>query len=144
MNPYRFINVRDCQGALWMFYSAYEGRAQASFEGDLSALRLYEIPGSSGQETALLKRQTIDPQLDFCIVPITAESIVALKSRLSAHGVLGGDGAVIHTQLATAEELIFIACDNFHNDCTVAARSVPEELLKAMKAHGVLREYGSE
>jgi hypothetical protein len=139
MHQYRSISVRDCQGALWALYQEFDGQAQASFEGDLSALHLYDIPGSSNQETSALKRQTTEPELDFCIVPITVEITVMLKARLSKPGVLGRNGSVIHTQLAVEEELVFSACDNFHDECTVVSPSVSEELLISMKANGVLR-----
>ena len=60
MPQYRRLEVRDCQGTLWAFYRQYEGRAKASFEGDLSSLNLHELDGASSEVTSLLKRQTIE------------------------------------------------------------------------------------
>ena len=141
MYSYRPIQVRDCQGALWAFYRKYEGVALASFEGDLSSLDFNPISGSSGQETSALKRQTLLPELDFVVVPVTNENIGALKALLSKPGVLGKDGTVIHTQIEVAGETIFSACDNFHDDCTVTSRSVPKAFLDQLKQVGVLRGY---
>lgn len=141
MYSYRPIQVRDCQGALWAFYRQYEGLALASFEGDLSSIDFNVISGSSDKETSALKRQTLSPDLDFVVVPITSENIVALKSLLSKPGVLGKDGTVIHTQIEVGGETIFSACDNFHDDCTVTSRNVPKAFLEQLKQVGVLRGY---
>ena len=141
MPEYRRLEVRDCQGTLWAFYRKYEGQTVASFEGDLSDLRLHELPGASAQETNLLRRQTIEPELDFITVPINPENFRELKKRLASHGILGSEGVVIHTQLASRDEVLLIACDNFHDDCTVASASVPESFLREMLSHGLLRAY---
>jgi hypothetical protein len=141
MSQYRPLQVRDCQGTLWAFYREYLGEALASFEGDLAALELNSIPGASIQETSYLKRQTIEPELDFYVVPINETSVEMLKARLSKRGVLGKDGVVIHTQIEVANELILVACDNFHDECTVAARSIPIAFLSQLKSHGLLRGY---
>lgn len=141
MAEYRRLEVRDCQGVLWAFYRMYEGKSVASFEGDLSRLGLEELPGASSQESGSLRRQTLEPQLDFIVVPINSATVPELKRRLASHGVLGRAGSVIHTQLAAGEELLFVACDNFHDDCTVASSSVPEPFLKEMLSRGLLRAY---
>ena len=142
MPQYRRLEVRDCQGTLWAFYGEYEGQSVASFEGDLADLKLEELPGALSQETNALRRQTIEPQLDFITVPINPDTVRDLKRRLATHGVLGRDGRVIHTQLAVGDDLLFIACDNFHDECTVASTTVPEQFLKVMQGHGLLRAYG--
>jgi hypothetical protein len=145
VQSHRPLQVRDCQGTLWAFYRQYEGKAAlASFEGDLSTLDLNSLPGSSDQETIALKRQTAEPQLDFLVVPISLENVAVLKARLSRPGVLGLNGAVIHTQIEVAGEPILIACDNFHDECTVASRSVPVAFLEQLKEAGVLRGYSDD
>ena len=141
MPPYRRLEVRDCQGTLWAFYRQYEGRAKASFEGDLSGLNLHELNGVSNAEIGPLKRQTFEPTLDFMVVPIDHDTVHLLKKRLSAPGVLGRNGSVVHTQIAVDDDLVFVACDNFHDDCTVASLSVPEPFLKDMQSRGLLRAY---
>lgn len=141
MAGFRRLEVRDCAGTLWALYARYEGRAIASFEGDLCSLRLDELTGSSFHETPALRRQTIDPRLDFVTVPVNRDTIPELKRRFSASGVLGSDGAVIHTQLAVGNDLLLIAGDNFHDECTVVSIAVPEELLETMRSRGILRGY---
>ena len=136
---HRWIDVRDCQGFLWRMYAAYEGLAVASFEGKLKSLALHKIPGASTCVTTLLTRENDDPGSDFVAVPINKATIPALKQILAAPGVLGDDGVVVHTQLATGQELIVSACDNFHDECVRVSTSVPLVLLAAMLHQGVLK-----
>jgi hypothetical protein len=35
--------------------------------------------------------------------------------------------------------LLFMACDNFHDDCTVISTSVPEAFLERLEERGMLR-----
>lgn len=141
MSTYRAVDVRDCQGTLWALYREFQGQSLASFEGDLSELHLSQIPGYSMVETKALKRQTTLPELDFCVVPINASTVSLLKTMLSSRGLLGHDGKIIHTQLQVGDELIFSACDNFHNECTVMSTRVPEEFLLSLTRQGLLRRY---
>lgn len=136
---YRWIAVRDCHGFLWVMYAAYKGIAYASFEGKLSSLRLHEIPGASSRTLAALTRENANPTSDFWAVPINEETIKALKSRLSPSGILGKNGVVVHTQLATEQQLIFSACDNFHKDCVRVSTIVPLSLLDELLRTGVLQ-----
>lgn len=138
-DTYRWIAVQDCHSFLWAMYAAYDGVAFASFEGHLSALRLHNIPGASNCTMAALTRQTNAPILDFWVVPINWETIKGLKATLSQPGILGEDGVVIHTQLATAQQLIFSACDNFDEECVRVSREVPPSLLEDLVRTGVLK-----
>jgi hypothetical protein len=142
MPMFRSLKVRDCPGILWAFYHEYEGVALASFEGDLSALHLDELIGCSFEETASLRRQTQEPKMDFIVIPINSQTLNILKKSFANRDVLGGSGSIIHTQIEVHGGPIFIACDNFHDDCTVASISVPEAFLVRLKEQGILREYG--
>jgi len=141
MPVFRPLQVRDCQGILWAFYRKYEGIALASFEGDLSELRLNELTGCTFDETKSLRRQTLEPQMEFVVVPINPQNVSALKKFLARRDVLGTNGSIIHTQIEAGGEPLFIACDNFHDDCTVASTAVPEEFLLELKEQGILRGY---
>lgn len=135
---YRWIEVRDCQGFVWALYAEYQGDSLASFEGNLSGLNLNEIPGASTCETTSLRRQD-GPNSDFWVIPVTEATAKDLKKRLSVADALGKHGSVLHTQLATAGELIFSACDNFHDGCVRVSMSVPIPLLEKLVNNGVLR-----
>jgi len=139
MSEFRRLSVRDCQGTLWAFYRRYVGQAIASFEGDLSGLRLDELAGASSRETNFLQRQTTQPVLDFITVPINEGTLGTLKARLASRGVLGRHGRILHTQLTDGSNLLLSACDNFHDDCTVVSSAVPESFLKDLQDHGLLR-----
>jgi hypothetical protein len=120
-------------------YAAYKDSAFASFEGTLSSLLLHEIPGASNSTTSLLRRETSAPMLDFWVIPINENTINALKVKLPHSGILVEDGVVVHTQLATKQQLVFSACDNFDTDCVRVSTSVPLLLLEEMVQTGVLR-----
>jgi len=120
-------------------YAAYEGLAFASFEGRLSSLHLHEVPEATHCVMAALARENDDPTSDFWSVPINERTIKALKTKLSLPGILGKDGVVVHTQLATEEQLIFSACDNFHKDCVRIWSIVPLSLLEELQRKGVIR-----
>lgn len=136
---FRWISVRDCQTFLWAMYAAYEGVAVASFEGRLSSLHLHEVPGASNCVTSALTREDDRSGSDFWSVPINEETIKALNTKLSLPRILGKDGVVVHTQLATEEQLIFSACDNFHKDCVRVWTIVPTSLLEELERKGVIR-----
>lgn len=142
MPMFRPLQVRDCPGVLWAFYREYEGIALASFEGDLSALRLSDLVGCSFDETNSLKRQTLEQQMDFVVVPINSQNVNTLKQCFAKRDVLGENGSIIHTQIEAGGEPVLIACDNFHDDCTVASITVPVTFLARLKEQGILRGYG--
>jgi hypothetical protein len=108
----------------------------ASFEGYLADLRSEELTGVSLNPTASLPRQTLRPQLDFIIVPITTEIITALKVRLSGRVILGRHGKVIHTQIAVGGTTILMACDNFHHECTVVSSIVSRDISRSAETTG--------
>lgn len=120
-------------------YAAYEGVAFASFEGTLTSLQLHEVPGASNSVTAALTREDKEQISDFWTVPINERTIKALKKKLSMPRTLGKDGVVVHTQLATEEQLISSACDNFHNECVRVWTIVPLPLLEELQRKGVIR-----
>jgi len=143
MPTFRSLNVRDSPGLLWAFCEHLHGNVLLSLEGDLSGLGLMELPSASNVETATLKRQTAEPELDFCVIPVNIETLCTLKKKLALAGILGRNGQIIHVQIAKDNQLMLIACDNFHPECTVAADSVATAFLQGLVQHGVLRSYHS-
>ena len=139
MSKFRSMQVRDCAGILYALYREYDGVAHASFEGDLSEWDLTQLSDYTSEETNSLPRQTLDPVMDFLVVPINSANIKALKRIFARPDVLGTNGAIIHTQAEVGGELLFMACDNFHDDCTVISTSVPEAFLERLEERGMLR-----
>ena len=141
MTKFRLLQVRDSPGILWAFFQEYIDSSIASFEGDFSELDLDELIGCSKDETNSLRRQTLEPQMDFIVVPINYQNVKVLKKIFAKQNVLGTNGSIIHIQIESRGEPLLIACDNFHDDCTVSSASVPEVFLKHLKARGILRDY---
>lgn len=137
LSDYRSLTVRDCLGTLLAFLRKYKGSARASFEGDLHELRLDQLPGASIKESGALQRQTITPELDFVIVPVTSATLIELEQRMALPAVLGADGSVLHVQVEVDGDLHFSACDNFHPDATVVSHEVPEGWLQQLQSAGL-------
>src|SRR5271166_5453271 len=90
------------------------GNARISFEVELRGLPIWSMPGASSEETPILRRNTLQPRLDFIIVPLephTPETIVrALGGSISTR-------RVIHVLIERNGRLEFAAYDSFHHQC---------------------------
>jgi hypothetical protein len=136
-----WIETRDKPGLLWAFLRHFGKDSRVSFEGDLATLRLAEVPGASTAETAVLRRQTTHPTLDFVVIPVTPSALQILHERLSVSGLFQNGGALVHVQVEHEGHLVLGAYDNFHKDCVVAYEPTPVALLEQLKARGVIRSY---
>lgn len=141
MSQRRWIDVRDKPSVLWSFLGHFVGSAAVSFEGDLKNLALDTFPGATLMPTVALRRQSIDPILDFYILPISEQSIRFLKRSFDRSGIFDSSGALVHTQIAQDEQLVFGAYDNFHRDCVFALPPTPESLLVELKERGFVRNF---
>lgn len=139
MTTFRPIRVRDCPGVLWALCAFYEGQGSILFEGDLSTMPVEKFSGIGREETECLRRQTSMPLLNVAVVPITAQNTSALKSWLSAPGMLGRRGRVIHLLVEANGEVVFSACDNFDPDCTGVHPEFPEALWARLLSAGLIR-----
>ena len=80
----KFWLVRDKRRLLLVMMEKLAGGAHISFEGDLSALRLSDIPGASQEETGALKRNTLWPKQDFitghpCLISTAIQHYLAVR-----------------------------------------------------------------
>jgi hypothetical protein len=135
-----WIDVRDKPNVLWSFLGHFVGSAAVSFEGDLKNLALDTFPGATSMPTGALRRQSIDPILDFSVLPISEQSIRFLKRSFDRSGIFDNSGALIHTQIAQ-DQLVFGAYDNFHRECVFALPPTPESLLVELKERGFVRNF---
>ena len=78
----KFWLVRDKRRLLLAMMERLAGGAHISFEGDLSALRLSDIPGASQDETGALKRNTLWPKQDFMVLPLELSTSRAIVSAI--------------------------------------------------------------
>ena len=139
-----WIDTKDKPGLLWAFLDHFVDGATAAFEGDLADLGLKELPGAANAETDALHRQTRSPMQDFVTVPITPQTIRALKERLAAPGLFRDGGPLLHIQIEHAQQLVFLAGDNFHRECVSAFPPVPEQLLERLRIVGIIRSYTAD
>ena len=136
-----WIDARDKPGLLWAFLDHFPQDSRVSFEGDLANVRLSEVPGYSIEETPILQRNTLEPRLDFVSIPISVDSIHALKERLSRPGLFDAEGPIVHVQVENSGQLVLGAYDNFHRDCVVAYEPTPEWFLAQLRDAGVIRGF---
>jgi hypothetical protein len=115
--------------------------AHIALEGHLQDTGLLGLPQVSFDETETLRRQTLVPRLDFVVLPTTIAVVSELKSRLSAPGLFGLGGALIHVQVEQRGDLVFIACDNFHESSTWLQLPQGHDLLKMLTESGVVRSF---
>jgi hypothetical protein len=118
--------------------AAQDGRI--SFEGCLSQTELAKIKGVTDQEDGVLKRATLQPKLDFLVLPLTAESLSAIKRALISKIAFGQRG-IIHVQIERGGKMAFAAYDSFHRECVVAYSAVSSTLLDELTKTRVLRTY---
>jgi hypothetical protein len=126
---------------LWAMMQALAGRdARISFEGRLSHTSLVRIKGARFEENEVLRRETVHPQLDFLVLPLTRVSLPSLA--LEALKIAFGDCAgTIHVQIENHGKIAFAVYDLFHEDCAVAYPGVPLALLDELVEKGALRSY---
>jgi len=133
------IHVHDCCATLWGICRQFVGSGVVSFEGDLKRFGLQELPGSSAQETDAIKRQTQWPEMDFVVVPITSDNLVALQSKIEERDLLGWEGSITHVHIEAGGQLALAACDNFHEDATAVSVLVPDSVLAQLQFTGAVR-----
>lgn len=106
---------RDKRSVFLAMMEALAGGAHVSFEGDLGKLRLRELIGASGQETAALKRNTLWPEQDFIIVLLEPTTVRTVLSAIRGNV----PRKILHIQIEKNGVLEFAAYDNFHPGCIV-------------------------
>lgn len=135
-----WIDARDKPGLLIAMMRRFVGNSHISFEGSLENLGFGNILGATSIETAVLKRQTTEPELDFLIVPLNEDTVGRIWKELSEKDHLVHEG-IIHVQIESNGKLVFGGYDNFHRECVIAYPSVAVEFLKDLKDKGVIRDY---
>lgn len=135
-----WIDPRDKPGLLLAMMREFANHSYISFEGSLANLEFYNWPIASYVETPVLERQTVSPELDFVVVPLTDQTLSDIWKELSKKGHLAREG-IIHVQIESNGKLVFGGYDNFHRECTVAYSGVSTALLEGLKEKGVIRDY---
>lgn len=125
--------VKDKNKLLAIAMEALAGSSHISFEGDLSALKLSSIPGSSHAEGPVLKRHTIWPQQDFVVVPL--ETYLVPQIVTGYGGTLSS--RILHVQIETDGRLALGIYDN--PACLLfASPTLPDVLLMRLQTENTL------
>ena len=134
-----WIEARDKPGLILAMMRHLAGNARISLEGELSSLVLLEILGGSGDETAILKRNTTYPRQDFMVVPLEAETVPLLWTVLSQPEAV--TRKIVHVQIEKDGRVEFGAYDNVHKDCTGSGPGVAGNFLEDLQHRGVIRSF---
>jgi hypothetical protein len=124
--------------AMMRTLAADDGRI--SFEGKLSHSELAQMAGVVCEEVGVLKRVTLQPRLDFLILPLTQKNLSALE-RAIVSKIAFGHGGIIHVQIERNGKMAFAAYDNFDRECVVAYSDVSLSLLDELTKARVLLSY---
>jgi hypothetical protein len=110
-----------------------------SLEGDLSRFDPALVPGASREPSALLRRNTIWPLLDFVILPVTAATAETICRRVLPQ--VGLKHHVVHVQVASEGHLVLGARDNFGRDCVWIDQGIGKEGIVSLLDSGVIGWY---
>lgn len=137
MDAYR-VHVKRPIDFLDVVFTCYAGESLVSFEGDLTVLRNGHMPGLSEAETACLRRQTVEPQEDFLVAPLTREALPALQAMCRRAGVRN---RITHIEIEHDGELVFSACDQFDPAGVWLSTRLERTTLDQLRDRGVIASY---
>jgi hypothetical protein len=137
--PYAIVPNRPL-ALLQSMMVALQGEAQISFEGNFQDPEFWESFEAVPEQTSILGRQTIVPQLDFVILPLDHKTVARLTAYLQQNSSSLAD-AIIHIQIGNDSEVMFGAYDNFHEECVFASDSFPRGLLEQLAATDDIKSF---
>jgi hypothetical protein len=137
---YRLV-TRDRPGLLFaMMHALAAEDSRISFEGRLTKTDLAKMECAVFMEIGVLKRATLQPQLDFIVLPLTQQNVSPIEKAVNSK-IAFGEGGIIHVQIEKNEKMAFAAYDNFHREYVVAYPPVNPALLDKLVEARVLRNY---
>jgi hypothetical protein len=79
---HQFWKILDKRRFLVAAMKELAGAAHISFEGDLRLTRISELSNASGEESLVLKRNTLWPKQDFIVLPLETDVIGAISAAI--------------------------------------------------------------
>jgi hypothetical protein len=135
------LDTRDRPGLLFAMMQAFVADdCRISFEGRLSQTELVQLPGVTHDEDAILKRATLQPKLDFLVLPLTSESLPTITKAITSK-IAFGERGIIHVRIVRAGKIAFAAYDGFDRESVVAYSAVSTSLLDQLTETRILRAY---
>jgi hypothetical protein len=133
----RLWKIRDKRRFLIEAMKELAGAAHISFEGDLSGVTLSNLPGASGGETPVLKRNTLRPIQDFVILPLEIEDMRAISAAI------GGTfpRAILHMQIEKDGRLELGVYDNFDVHAMFFGSALTPEFLSRLEAEAIATKW---
>jgi len=110
------------------------GDAHISFEGNLRNLGILTLPGSSREETFVLKRNTTWPKQDFVVLSLEPSDEQRIVAAL--RGVIPGN--ILHIQVEKNGVLQFVAYDRFDPECIFFGTQLDSSFLDSLISDGVI------
>jgi hypothetical protein len=136
------LDTRDKPRLLFAMMQALAGEnSSLSLEGNLSHTELVRFEGVSHEESGALKRGTLQPRLDFLILPLTLQNVEGIEKAIHSKVGFKGANGIIHAQIEVNGKIQFAAYDNFHRDTVIVGGDVPTDLLDELVQLRILRGY---
>jgi len=114
-----------------------------AFEGNLASTELFRLVGAAHEETGILKRATIAPQLDFVVLPLIPPRVPEIEKAIRSKVAFAGYRGIVHVQIESDGEIVFGAYDHFGPDCVVVNAIVTTSILDDLVKARVLRGYSA-
>jgi hypothetical protein len=135
------LYTQDRPGLLNAMMSALASdTTKISFEGTLPHTDLVRIAGVTDDESEVLRRATLAPRRDFIVLPLSEQTLPAIRKAISSKIAIGEKG-IVHVQIVKDGDMAFAAYDSFDKECVVAYSAVSSALLDELTKAKVLRGY---
>lgn len=135
------LYTRDRPGLLNAMMSALASdTTKISFEGRLAHTELVRIAGVTHDESGVLRRATLAPRPDFIVLPLSEQTLPAIRKAINSKIAIGENG-IVHVQIVKNSDMAFAAYDSFDKECVVAYSAVSSALLDELTKANVLRGY---
>jgi hypothetical protein len=129
--------VRDKRKFLVAAMEELAGAARISFEGNLSTTSVFKLNGASGDETQVLKRNTLRPKQDFVVLELEPDLV---KPIIAAIGGTVPRG-ILHIQIEKGSHLELGWYDNFNPKASHFGPALTPLFFGKLEAEGILTKW---
>jgi hypothetical protein len=136
-NVPHLYKIRDKRRFLVAAMEELAGAALISFEGNLDATSLFKLNGASGDETQVLKRNTLWPKQDFVVLELEPDLVKPII------GAVGGTvpRGILHIQIEKGNCLELGLYDNFDPKASHFGSTLTPLFFGKLEAEGILTKW---